>query len=109
MVAPIVAVGVGAARNVAIKILTSEGAVLGKAWWGFKSKREIVAGIRTGLGLGAAIGSFINDQNNPFEDAKIPSRDVAPPYKFSKGNRRFRTTGSYRRNIKYCRPRKFRK
>ncbi len=104
------AVGARIASRTAIKIITSEGAILGKAWWGFKAKREIVAGIRTGLGLGAAIGSFINDESNPFnEDAKIPSRDVAPPYKFSKGNHRFRSSGRYRRNLKYCRPRKFRK
>ncbi len=69
--------------NIAKGIITSEGAILGKAWYGFKARKEIVAGIRTGLGLGAGIGSFINDSSTPFNDAEVPfQRNVFKANKF---------------------------
>ena len=91
MVGPIVGTGARIAGNIGMRIITSEGAILGKAWWGFKKRREIVAGIRTGLGLGAGIGSFINDGSTPFDDNGIPekSRYVSKANKFrQKYNRR---------------------
>ncbi len=100
MVGPIVGTGARIAGNVAMKVITSEGAILGKAWWGFKARREIVAGIRTGLGLGAGIGSFINDGSNPYNDGETGTGPSA--YKFKKGNRRFRQSRVSRSN-KYCR------
>ncbi len=43
------------------RLLTAEAGILNKAWYGFKHKSEIVSGIRTGLAIGAGIGSFIED------------------------------------------------
>ncbi len=106
MVAPAIAVAGGIARNIAMRTLAAEGAILGKAWWGFKARKEIVAGIRTGLGLGAGLGTFINDESNPFnEDGKIPQRSKPSTYKFGQGNRRFGKSGRGRRRKHYCRPR----
>ncbi len=95
MVAPIVGVGVGIARGIAMRTLAAEGAILGKAWWGFKSRREIVAGIRTGLGLGAGIGSFINDESSPFDGGKIQTRNGFKANKFRQ--KHFRRNFSKRR------------
>ncbi len=94
MVGPIVGTAVRVGSNIAMRTLAAEGAILGKAWWGFKARREIVAGIRTGLGLGAGIGSFINDGSSPFDSGKIPERVKFKTNKFSKKYRR--------RNIPRC-------
>ncbi len=89
------------AAEIARRILTSEGAILGKAWWGFKDKGTIVAGIRTGLGGGAIAGGFINqDDSNPFSGPVQPGSKT-PSNKFSKKYRRFGSTrGSGRNNYK---------
>ncbi len=99
MVGPILGTGARIAGNVGMRILTSEGAILGKAWWGFKARREIVAGIRTGLGLGAGIGSFINDGSNPFTDETRPGTS---PYKFNKKYSRQRKFRRHSRRNNYC-------
>ncbi len=103
MVGPIVGAGLRVGGMLARRTLAAEGAILGKAWWGFKSRREIVAGIRTGLGLGAGLGSFINDGSNPFDSGQ--TRIGTPSHKFSKKySRRNISRGSSRRYNK-CRPR----
>ncbi len=88
--------------EIAKGVLNAEKGILGKAWWGFKAKREIVAGIRTGLGLGAGIGSFINDSSSPYEDGQVPFK--SSPGKFSQKYRRFGKSRRFRRNNNYCRP-----
>ncbi len=108
MVGPIIGAGLRIGATMARRTIAAEGAILGKAWWGFKSRREIVAGIRTGLGIGAGIGSFINDGSNPFNDATQPGSKPSS-YKFSKKYRRFGTARRSRRNNYKCRPRYSRK
>ncbi len=106
MVGPIVAGAVKIGAEIAKRTLAAEGAILGKAWWGFKARREIVAGIRTGLGLGAGIGSFINDGTNPFvEDGKIPPGYRPKINKQLQGNNRQYSARRRRRSYKYCPPR----
>ncbi len=103
MVGPAIAVAGGIARNIAMRTLAAEGAILGKAWIGFKARREIVAGIRTGLGLGAGIGSFINDGSNPFnEDGQIPFKSQANKFRQKYSRRSFSRSGSSRYHN--CRP-----
>ncbi len=82
MVGPVLGTAVRVGSNIAMRTLAAEGAILGKAWWGFKARREIVAGIRTGLGLGAGLGSFINDESSPFDNGEIPKRSQFKANKF---------------------------
>ncbi len=93
MVGPIVGTAVRIGGNIAMRTLAAEGAILGKAWWGFKKRREIVAGIRTGLGLGAGLGSFISDGSSPFDDA---SSGVQP--KTNKFSQKYSRRNFSRRN-----------
>ncbi len=102
MVGPIVGVGLGVARNVGMRILTAEAGILGKAWWGFKAKREIVAGIRTGLGIGAGLGTFISDTPYDSGNGQIPFKYSSS--KFSKKYNRFGKSSRFRRNNHYCKP-----
>ncbi len=85
--------------EIAKGILNAEKGILGKAWWGFKKKKEIVAGIRTGLAGGAGIGTFIND--SPFDsgDGTVPFQSKAN--KFVQSRFRRNRTRSSRRNYKY--------
>ncbi len=104
MVVPIIGAAARIGSKIAMKTLAAEGAALGKAWWGFKSRREIVAGIRTGLGLGAGIGSFINDGSNPFMENETSTGFKPTTSKFKKGNYRFNSSSRRGRSYKYCRP-----
>ncbi len=80
------------------KGLTAEKGILTKAWWGFKDKKSIVAGIRTGLTGGAISGSFMEDQSNPFDSGQIPKGKQSPSYKQRQSNNRQYTSRRRRRS-----------
>ncbi len=52
----------------------------------FGIRKDIAKGIQHGFGAGSIVGTFINDDENPFEDAQIfpPGRKLSKTYKFSK-------------------------
>ncbi len=115
MVGPIVGTAVRIGGNIAMRTLAAEGAILGKAWWGFKKRREIVAGIRTGLGLGAGIGSFINNESSPFDNAQVPFVQKTNKFRqkynrrnFSRGSSRYNNRRNTRCRCKQLRRRSYR-
>ncbi len=90
------------------RLLYSDKLVLGKAWTGFKHKSSIVTGIRHGLAAGGVVGGFINFNDDDELDGKIPQQYGSQAYKPDKtrGGRRGR---NYGRNLKYCRPNRYRR
>ncbi len=97
---------IGKAVSAAYKLSKYDSKAWDKLYFGIRS--DIKQGIRTGFGVGGAIGSFINDESNPFdEDGKIPN---ASSNSYKKGNsRQYSSRGrrryKYNRNSCNCRKR----
>ncbi len=91
--------------RMAIKLSKYDKRAWDKLYFGIR--KDIKLGIKHGFGAGSILGTFINDESNPFiEDAPpLQQRNGSKANKFSKGNRRFGSTRGYGRNFKYCRVR----
>ncbi len=85
----------------AIKVSRMDKRAWDKLYFGIRT--DIKLGIKHGFGAGSILGTFINDESNPFLD-ETPSRVGPPAYKLKKSNYRFNSSGRYRRNNKYCPP-----
>jgi len=76
----------------------------------FGIRKDIKLGIKHGFGAGSALGTFINDESNPFlEDAPTLFTPKSKTNKFKKGNNRQYSSGRYGRHNKYCSCRKCRR
>ncbi len=100
------------ATEIAKRTLAAEGAILGHAWKGFKHKSSIVAGIRSGLGGGAVIGSLITeDSTDPFSGTpgfKSQTNKFSQKYSGqyrNRGSRRYSKQNSTRQRCRCLRRR----